>query len=120
MRTPAADTAHVGRRLLARLRRADGFGLVELLIAMLILNIGLLALIAAFINGTRTVRQAGKISTASTLADTQLELYRSLTYGAIALDPLSVPTTGSYTTDSAGRRSRSRRRRSPSGARWTA
>jgi type II secretory pathway pseudopilin PulG len=91
----------VERRLLARLRRADGFGLVELLIAMMILNIGLLALLAAFVSGSNAVRQASRISTASTLADTQLELYRALTYSAVALDPLSVPLTAPYTTDSA-------------------
>ena len=101
VRGASADTAHVGRRLLARLRRADGFGLVELLIAMMILNIGLIALMGAFISGVKVVRQASRTSTASTLADTQLELYRALTYSAIALDPLSVPTTAPYTTDAA-------------------
>jgi type II secretory pathway pseudopilin PulG len=89
----------VGRRLLARFRRADGFGLVELLVAMLILNVGLLALVMAFVSATKAVRQAGHISTASTIADTQLELYRALTYGTIALDPSSIPTTAPYTTD---------------------
>jgi type II secretory pathway pseudopilin PulG len=101
MRRSPADTAHVRRRLLARLRRADGFGLVELLIATLILNIGLLALMAAFVSGSTTVRRASRTSTASMLADTQLELYRALTYGSIALDPLSVPASAPYTTDSA-------------------
>jgi type II secretory pathway pseudopilin PulG len=91
----------VGRRLLKRLRGDDGFGLVELLIAMLILNIGLIALMGAFVTGSRTVRRASRIATASTLADSQLELYRALTYGAIALDPNSIPTTTPYTTDAA-------------------
>jgi type II secretory pathway pseudopilin PulG len=100
MRCVDADTADVGRRLLARLRRADGLGLVELLIAMMILNIGLLALMGAFVSGSKAVRLAGRTSTAATLADTQLELYRALTYGAIALDPSSIPATAPYTTDS--------------------
>jgi Tfp pilus assembly protein PilV len=90
----------VGRRLLERLRTDEGFGLVELVVSMLILNIGLLALLAAFLSGSKTVQRAGKTATASTLADTQLELYRSLTYGAIALDPTSIPTTSPYTSDS--------------------
>jgi Tfp pilus assembly protein PilV len=96
-----ADTAGVSIRLLRRLRTNDGFGLVELLVALLVLNIGLLALLAAFVNGSTAIRRAGRIATASTLLDTQMELYRALTYGAIALDPSSIPATSPYTTDSA-------------------
>jgi type II secretory pathway pseudopilin PulG len=89
------------RRLRRALRREDGFGLMELLIAMVLLNIGLIALLAAFISGSTAVRRAGRVATASTLADSQMELYRSLTYSAIALDPSSIPTTTPYTTDTA-------------------
>jgi type II secretory pathway pseudopilin PulG len=91
----------VGRRLLGSLRGEGGFGLVELLVAIIILNIGLLALLATFISGSTAIRRASRISTASTLADTQMELYRALTYNAIALDPTSIPGTAPYTTDSA-------------------
>jgi Tfp pilus assembly protein PilE len=83
------------------LRDEGGFGLVELLIAMVVLNLGLLALLAAFISGSTAVRRASRIATASTLADTQMELYRALTYGAIALDPSTIPATAPYTADSA-------------------
>jgi Tfp pilus assembly protein PilV len=78
-----------------------GFGLVELLVAMVVLNVGLLALLGAMVSGTTTVRHASRIATASTLADTQMELYRALTYGAIALDPSTIPATAPYTTDTA-------------------
>lgn len=88
-------------RVVRLVRRCDGFGLVELLVAMLILNIGLLALLGAFVSGTTAVRRASRIATATTLADTQMELYRALTYGAIALDPASVPVSAPYTTDTA-------------------
>jgi Tfp pilus assembly protein PilV len=91
----------VGRRLLKRLRGNGGFGLIELLIAMVMLNIGLLAVLGAFISGSAAVRRASRIATASTLADTQMELYRALTYPVIALDPTSIPGTSPYTTDSA-------------------
>jgi type II secretory pathway pseudopilin PulG len=93
--------ADMGLRLLRRLRSDDGFGLVELLIAMLLLNIGLLALIAAMSTATISVRQASRVATASTLAETQIELYRALIYSAIALDTTSIPGTAPYTTDSA-------------------
>jgi Tfp pilus assembly protein PilE len=89
------------KRLLARLRSEGGFGLVELMIAMFILNVGLLALLAAFANGIVTLRHSSRVATASTMADTQVELYRALTYGAIALDPSSIPGSGTYSSDAA-------------------
>jgi type II secretory pathway pseudopilin PulG len=89
------------RAVRRRLRSEDGFGLMELLIAMVLLNVGLVALLAAFISGSTAVRRASRISTASTLADTQMELYRALTYSAIALDPSSIPATTPYTSDTA-------------------
>jgi len=83
------------------LRQEDGFGLLELLMAMTILNVGILATVAAFNSGIVTLRRSGMISTASVLADKQMELYRSLTYGAIALDSSSIPGTAPYTSDPA-------------------
>src|SRR3954447_3634094 len=100
-RPASADTADVGRRLLERLRNDDAFGLVELLVAMVILNVGLIAVLAAFLSGSTAIKHGSRVSTASTLAETQLELYRSLTYSAIALDSNSLPTGAPYTTDSA-------------------
>ena len=88
-------------RLVRFVRRREGFGIVELLIAMVMLNVGLLALLAAFISGSTAVRRASRVATASTLADTQMELYRALTYGAIALDSSSIPSGAPYTTDAA-------------------
>jgi len=83
----------------ARLRAEHGFGLVELLIAMLIMNVALLTILGAFTAGATAVRQASRVSTAATLADAQMELYRALTYSAIALDPSTIPTTTPYTSD---------------------
>jgi Tfp pilus assembly protein PilE len=87
--------------VLRRSRQEAGFGLVELLMAMTILNIGILAVVAAFNSGIVTLRRSGMTATASVLADKQMELYRSLTYGAIALDPSSIPSSTPYTSDSA-------------------
>src|SRR5207302_3552945 len=66
--------------VLRRLRQEGGFGLIELLMAMTILNVGVLATVAAFNSGIVTLRRSGMISTAAVLADKQMELYRSLTY----------------------------------------
>jgi type II secretory pathway pseudopilin PulG len=79
--------------VVARLRAQEGFGLIELLIAMLFLSIALLGILAAFTAGQTAIRRASRLSTAATLADQQLELYRALTYSAIALDNTSVQAT---------------------------
>ena len=59
---------------------------MELLLAMTILNIGLLALVASLNAGVFAVKRASQISTAAVLADTQMELYRAIRYSAIVLD----------------------------------
>jgi Tfp pilus assembly protein PilE len=90
------------KRVWQRLRGADGFGLIELMIAMAILNVGILALVAAFTSGQVALRQASRAATAATLADTQMELYRSLRWNEIALDSGSMAgTDSSYKCDAA-------------------
>ena len=84
-----------------RLRCERGFGLVELLIAMVMLNVGILAIVAAFNSGMFALKRASRISTATSLADKQMELYRGLPYTSISLDSTTIPTTAPYTTDSA-------------------
>jgi type II secretory pathway pseudopilin PulG len=73
-----------------RLRGEDGFGLIELLIAMVMLNVGILAIVAAFNSGMFALKRAGQISTASALADSQMETYRAITYAAIGLDSTAL------------------------------
>lgn len=83
--------------------RADqeGFGLIELMIAMVILNVGLLAIIASFQAGIITLGRASRVTTAAVIADQQMELYRAITYDSIRLDSASIPNTAPYTTDTA-------------------
>jgi type II secretory pathway pseudopilin PulG len=76
-----------------RLRSEGGFGLVELLIAMLMLNIGLLAVVAAFSSGIVSLNRASRITTASVIADQQMELYRAVTHGQICLEQNAVNGT---------------------------
>ena len=76
-----------------------GFGLIELLISMVILQIALLAIIGAFGAGAVALGRAGLVNTAAVLADTQMELYRSMPYDAIGLDTASAPTSGMYVAD---------------------
>jgi hypothetical protein len=77
-------------------------GLIELLMAITILNIGILAIIGAFNSGMITLRRSSMVATASVLADQQMELYRAVTWDQISLDTTlvaGVDTT--YKCDSA-------------------
>src|SRR5439155_4248587 len=94
-----ADSVNVRTRL----RKQGGFGLIELLLAMTMLNIGLLAVVAAFSSGIVSLNRASRITTAAVLADGQMELYRALTYTSIRLEPSSIPGIAPYTTDTAYR-----------------
>ena len=80
-------------------RDESGFGLIELLISIVVLQIALLALVGAFGAGAVALGRAAKINTAAVLADQQMELYRSMPYDAIGLDTAAAPTTGTYITD---------------------
>lgn len=84
-----------------RLRADQGFGLIELLIAMVILNVGILAIVASFNAGIITLNRASRITTAAVLGDQQMELYRAITYDSIRLDSGTIPAVAPYTTDAA-------------------
>ena len=79
-----------------RVNEEAGFGLIELLISMVVLQVALLALVGSFSAGSVALGRAGKVNTAATLADQQMELYRSMPYDAIGLDTAGAPTTGTY------------------------
>jgi type II secretory pathway pseudopilin PulG len=57
--------------------------MLELLMAMVMLNVGILAIVAAFSSGSAALVRADRISTASALANKQMEAYRGLRYGNI-------------------------------------
>ena len=80
------------------LRSQEGFGLIELIISMTMLNIGILAIVAAFNSGAIALKNAGEVSTASVVGDKQMELYRALKYTEIALDSAAVSTANGDTT----------------------
>jgi type II secretory pathway pseudopilin PulG len=84
-----------------RLRNESGFGLIELLMAIVMLNIGILAIVAAFNSGIVSLNRASRISTGAALADAQMEQYRAITYDSIGLASSTIPATSPYTTDTA-------------------
>jgi Tfp pilus assembly protein PilV len=66
-----------------RAREESGFGLLELLMAMVMLNVGILAIVAAFSSGNSALARASRISTAAALADKEMEIYRGADYDNI-------------------------------------
>lgn len=85
-----------------RTRCEQGFALVEMLIAIVIINIGLLAILLALTSGVAALRRSAETSTASAVADKQLEQYRALAYASIYLDTTSLSSVdATYTADSA-------------------
>jgi Tfp pilus assembly protein PilV len=95
-----ADSAYVHTRA----RDESGFGLLELLMAMVMLNVGILAIVAAFSSGNAALARASRVSTASALADKQLESYRGLIYDNIVFTTNewnAAIADSTYTSDTA-------------------
>ena len=59
-------------------------GLVELLIALLVLNIGIFATLGAFTSAATTLRRASHISTAAAIADQEIEGLHNKSYANVA------------------------------------
>jgi Tfp pilus assembly protein PilV len=71
-------------KLGAKLRNEEGLGLIELLIALLVLNLGIFATLGAFTSGAVAIRNASRVSTAAALADKNMESLRDNTFANIA------------------------------------
>jgi Tfp pilus assembly protein PilV len=95
-----ADSRYVHMRA----REEAGFGLIELLMAMVVLNVGILAVVAAFSSGNAALARASQVSTASSLADKQMESYRGLIYDNIVFTTSewnAAIADSTYTADTA-------------------
>lgn len=77
--------------MLRRAREEKAFGLIELLFAMVMLNVGILALVATFQSGALAIGRSAYASNASAVADKTMEVYRALENKAIYL---SAPAGG--------------------------
>jgi type II secretory pathway pseudopilin PulG len=75
----------------ARAGDEQGFGLIELLFAMVMLNIGILALVAAFQSGAVALSRSSAVSNGAAVADKTMEVYRGLQSCAVYLD---APASG--------------------------
>lgn len=88
-----------------RLRNEDGFLLIELIAATVIISIAILALMGAWDASFNSLRSGAKTSSAGLIAENQLELYASLQYSAIGLDATTLASVQSsdstYASDEA-------------------
>jgi Tfp pilus assembly protein PilV len=64
--------------------------MVELIAAMGVMAVGILAVFAMFHSGLVQVKRAGTVSTAAALADSEMENFRAITYDAIGLASAAV------------------------------
>jgi Tfp pilus assembly protein PilV len=77
--------------VLLRAREEKAFGLIELLIAMVVLNVGILALVATFQSGAVSMNRSEYTANGTAVADKTMEVYRALKNAAIYL---SAPVGG--------------------------
>jgi type II secretory pathway pseudopilin PulG len=76
--------------------------MVELLIAMTVMAIGLLAVFAMFESSILSITRASTTSTTSALADAEMENYRAIRHEVIGIDEADIAgVDGTYTGDSA-------------------
>lgn len=93
MRRPARRCVRSGgsvRRRLACARSEQGFTLVELMIAMILLSVVVAPLVAAFSSSVIGLGWASVKGTAAALVDQQMEVYRPLPYDQIRLSNTDV------------------------------
>jgi Tfp pilus assembly protein PilV len=85
------------------MKNEEGFLMIELITAILVLTIAVLALIGSYSLGYFALNSAGQTSSAGLLASNQLELYASLPYSSIGLDTATLAsvksTDANYSTD---------------------
>ncbi len=86
--------------MLRRVRAQDGFGMLELIAAVFVITIALLALMAGYDSAFVSLHNAQRKTTAATLADAQLELYRARPYASIGLDATTTANIGDSTNAS--------------------
>ncbi|HEX5449663.1 MAG TPA: hypothetical protein VFW85_06355 [Gaiellaceae bacterium] len=82
----------------ANLRNEDGFMLVELLLACVILSVALLALMAVYDSSFISLHKAAQKTAAATLAQNQLELFSALSYDNVGLDASSLTAAAADST----------------------
>ncbi|UCG86806.1 MAG: prepilin-type N-terminal cleavage/methylation domain-containing protein [Gemmatimonadota bacterium] len=84
------------------MRSRDGFTLVEIVVALLVLSVGLLSTVSGLVLATRTVDSTGEHSAAGVAVVGRLELWLSTRCGGNAGVSLPDGIEGSWTTVALG------------------
>lgn len=82
------------RPLPAWIRDERGFGMVELLAAMTVMLVGLLAVFSLFQAGIVQIKRASTATTAAAVADAEMEKFRAIKYEALGLDSSQTCPSG--------------------------
>jgi Tfp pilus assembly protein PilV len=77
-----------------------GIGLIEIVIAIAIINVAILAMFAMFQAGALSILRASRTSNAAVLAEKQMELYRAMLHTDIRLNTSLVSLAASDSTHS--------------------
>lgn len=92
----------LSRQRLARARSQGGFGMIELLCAMTVMIVGILAVFTMLQSGLIQIQRASKKTTAAAIADSEMERFRAIKFDVIGMDDANVASADStYTGDSA-------------------
>jgi hypothetical protein len=84
------------RRIASRLRSQKGSMLIELVISMTFLAVAVGALITVYASSILSLRHASVEGNAMTLADKQMETFRTLPYNGLGIDTSTIPGSGLY------------------------
>jgi len=102
MTVPAATVAHHGRTRIRRLlASSSGQGLIELIITLTVLALVFGGLFSVLDASQLSLERSDQYGTALTLAEKQIEVYRTLAYANIRLDQTAIntiPGTDPYMT----------------------
>lgn len=73
-----------------RTRDESGFMTIELMVAVVLITVAILALMASYEGAFASLHSSGQTSSAGLLAENQLELYASLPYSSVGLDSATL------------------------------
>jgi prepilin-type N-terminal cleavage/methylation domain-containing protein len=85
--------------LFARGRDERGFGMVELLAAMTVMLVGIMAVYGLFRSGLVQLRRASTTTTAAALADAKIEKFRAVRYDTLGIDATQTCPSGCSAAD---------------------
>jgi Tfp pilus assembly protein PilV len=86
--------------MLQRARDQDGFLMIEVSAAIVVLSIALLALMAGYDSAFVSLHKSSQKAVAATLANQQLERYSALPYASVGLNATLVSNVGTSTNPS--------------------